>query len=153
MRGNILYRLIYFRVLQTAQFYLFWCLFWSTPSTLKIAKSSPPQIKLQVYSVTNLTGVLVKKDNSCYVNSLANSVSGANRPAIIVLQMYFLKSLAFILIWNFSTLLFRDEVKMKRKNKKKQQYIHMKQTVLSALADRIAQLKKITTLFFNHSIC
>ena len=43
MRGNILYRLIYSGVLQSAQFYLFMWLFWRTPSTLKIAKSSPPQ--------------------------------------------------------------------------------------------------------------
>ena len=43
MRGNILYRLINSRVLQSAQFYLFSWLFWRTPSTLKIAKSSPPQ--------------------------------------------------------------------------------------------------------------
>ena len=43
MRGNILYRLIYSGVIQTAQFYLFMWLFWRTPSTLKIAKSSPPQ--------------------------------------------------------------------------------------------------------------
>ena len=44
MRGHILYRLIYSGVLQSAQFYLFMWLFWRTPSTLKIAKSSPPQI-------------------------------------------------------------------------------------------------------------
>ena len=43
MRGNILYRLIYSGVLRSAQFYLFKWLFWRTPSTLKIAKSSPPQ--------------------------------------------------------------------------------------------------------------
>ena len=43
MRGNILYRLINSRVLQSAQFYLFRWLFWRTTSTLKIAKSSPPQ--------------------------------------------------------------------------------------------------------------
>ena len=43
MRGNILYRLIYSGVLQSAQFYLFMWLFWRTPSTLKIAKSSPPR--------------------------------------------------------------------------------------------------------------
>ena len=43
MCGNILYRLIYSGVLQSAQFYLFMWLFWRTPSTLKIAKSSPPQ--------------------------------------------------------------------------------------------------------------
>ena len=42
MRGNILYRLIYSGVLKSAQFYLFMWLFWRTPSTLKIAKSSPP---------------------------------------------------------------------------------------------------------------
>ena len=42
MRGNILYRLIYSGVLRSAQFYLFMWLFWRTPSTLKIAKSSPP---------------------------------------------------------------------------------------------------------------
>ena len=42
MRGNILYRLINSGVLQSAQFYLFRWLFWRTPSTLKIAKSSPP---------------------------------------------------------------------------------------------------------------
>ena len=44
MRGNILYRLIYSGVLQSAQFYLFIWLFWCTPSTLKIAKSSPPLV-------------------------------------------------------------------------------------------------------------
>ena len=44
MRGNILYRLIYSGVLQSAQFYLFMWLFWRTPSTLKIAKSSPSQL-------------------------------------------------------------------------------------------------------------
>ena len=44
MCGNILYRLIYSGVLQSAQFYLFMWLFWRTPSTLKIAKSSPPQV-------------------------------------------------------------------------------------------------------------
>ena len=38
-----LHRLIYSGVLQSAQFYLFMWLFWRTPSTLKIAKSSPPQ--------------------------------------------------------------------------------------------------------------
>ena len=43
MCGNILYRLIYSGVLQSAQFYLFMWLFWRTRSTLKIAKSSPPQ--------------------------------------------------------------------------------------------------------------
>ena len=32
----------YSGVLQSAQFYLFMWLFWHTPSTLKIAKSSPP---------------------------------------------------------------------------------------------------------------
>ena len=37
-----LHRLIYSGVLQSAQFYLFMWLFWRTPSTLKIAKSSPP---------------------------------------------------------------------------------------------------------------
>ena len=42
MRGIILYRLIYSGVPQTVQFYLFMWLFWHTPSTLKIAKSSPP---------------------------------------------------------------------------------------------------------------
>ena len=42
MCGNILYRLIYSGVLLSAQFYLFMWLFWRTPSTLKIAKSSPP---------------------------------------------------------------------------------------------------------------
>ena len=44
MCGNILYRLIYSGVLKSAQFYLFMWLFWRTPSTLKIAKSSPPLI-------------------------------------------------------------------------------------------------------------
>ena len=44
MCGYILHRLIYSGVLQSAQFYLFMWLFWSTPSTLKIAKSSPPQV-------------------------------------------------------------------------------------------------------------
>ena len=44
MRGNILYRLIYSGVLRSAQFYLFMWLFWRTPSTLKIAKSSPPPV-------------------------------------------------------------------------------------------------------------
>ena len=43
IRGNILYCLIYSGVLQSAQFYLFMWLFWRTPSTLEIAKSSPPQ--------------------------------------------------------------------------------------------------------------
>ena len=50
MRGNILYRLIYSGVLRSAQFYLFMWLFWRTPSTLKIAKSSPPQIYMMVVS-------------------------------------------------------------------------------------------------------
>ena len=40
-----LHRLIYSGVLQSAQFYLFMWLFWRTPSTLKIAKSSPPLFK------------------------------------------------------------------------------------------------------------
>ena len=44
MRGNDLYRLIYSGVLQSAQCYLFMWLFWCTPSTLNIAKSSPPQV-------------------------------------------------------------------------------------------------------------
>ena len=44
MRGNILYRLIYSGVLQSAQFYLFRWMLWRTPSTLKIAKSSPPLV-------------------------------------------------------------------------------------------------------------
>ena len=44
MCGNNLYRLIYSGVPQSAQFYLFMWLFWRTPSTLKIAKSSPPQV-------------------------------------------------------------------------------------------------------------
>ena len=44
MCGNILYRLIYSVVLQSAQFYLFMWLFWRTPSTLKSAKSSPPLV-------------------------------------------------------------------------------------------------------------
>ena len=48
MRGNILYRLIYSGVLQSAQFYLFMWLFWRTPSTLKIAKSSPPRMKFDL---------------------------------------------------------------------------------------------------------
>ena len=43
MCGNNLYRLIYSGVPQSAQFYLFMWLFWRTPSTLKIAKSSPPR--------------------------------------------------------------------------------------------------------------
>ena len=43
MHGNILYRLINSGVLQSAQFHLFRWLFWRTPSTLKIAKSSPPR--------------------------------------------------------------------------------------------------------------
>ena len=44
MRGNILYHLLYSGVLQSAQFYLFMWLFWRTPSTLEIAKSSPPLV-------------------------------------------------------------------------------------------------------------
>ena len=48
MRGNILYRLIYSGVLQSAQFYLFMWLFWRTPSTLKIAKSSPPLVSVSL---------------------------------------------------------------------------------------------------------
>ena len=40
-----LHRLIYSRVLQSAQFYLFMWLFWRTPSTLKLAKSSPPMVQ------------------------------------------------------------------------------------------------------------
>ena len=44
MCGTILYRLIYSGILQSAQFYLFMWLFWLTQSTLKIAKSSTPQI-------------------------------------------------------------------------------------------------------------
>ena len=44
MRGNILYRLIYSGLLQSAQFYLFTWLFWRTQSTLEIAKSSPPLV-------------------------------------------------------------------------------------------------------------
>ena len=47
MRGNILYRLINFGVLQSAQFYLFRWLFWRTSSTLKIAKLSPPLMTSQ----------------------------------------------------------------------------------------------------------
>ena len=56
MRGNILYRLIYSGVLQSAQFYLFMWLFWRTPSTLKIAKSSPPlsYMKLTKYDEAQL---------------------------------------------------------------------------------------------------
>ena len=46
MRGNILHRLIYSGVLQSAQFYLFMWLYWRTPSTLKIAKSSPPLVSV-----------------------------------------------------------------------------------------------------------
>ena len=42
--GNTLYRLIYSGVLQNVQVYLFRWLFWSTPSALKNAKSSPPQM-------------------------------------------------------------------------------------------------------------
>ena len=44
MRGNILYRLNHSGILQSAQFYLFMWLFWHTPSTLKLAKSSPPHV-------------------------------------------------------------------------------------------------------------
>ena len=64
MCGNILYRLIYFGVLQSAQFNLFKWLFWRTPSTLKIAKSSPPlatisnstRLSVRIYAcVYNLT--------------------------------------------------------------------------------------------------
>ena len=51
MCGNILYRLIYSGVLQSAQFYLFMWLFWRTPSTLKIAKSSPPLEKFEIRAV------------------------------------------------------------------------------------------------------
>ena len=43
-RGNILYRLIYSGVLQSAQFYLLMWLFLRTPSTLKVAKSTPPLV-------------------------------------------------------------------------------------------------------------
>ena len=59
MSGNILYRLIYSGVLQSAQFYLFMWLFWRTPSTLKIAKSSPPQIKHRDSSIP-VTPIWVK---------------------------------------------------------------------------------------------
>ena len=51
MCGNILYRLINSVVLQNAQFYLFMWLFWRTPSTLKIAKSSPPHISQRLSSI------------------------------------------------------------------------------------------------------
>ena len=44
-----LHRLIYSGVLQSAQFYLFMWLFWRTPSTLKIAKSSPPKDNIQLF--------------------------------------------------------------------------------------------------------
>ena len=54
MRGNDLYRLIYSGVLQSAQCYLFMWLFWCTPSTLNIAKSSPPLKK----------SILTKEDKS-----------------------------------------------------------------------------------------
>ena len=42
MCGNILYRLIYSGVLQSAQFYLFMWLFWRTPSTLKLLNQVRP---------------------------------------------------------------------------------------------------------------
>ena len=48
MHGNDLYRLFYSGVLQSAQCYLFMWLFWCTPSTLNIAKSSPPHVKSNI---------------------------------------------------------------------------------------------------------
>ena len=56
MRGNILYRLIYSGVLLSAQFYLFMWLFLRTPSTLKIAKSSPPQSKGKAHLQYDIQG-------------------------------------------------------------------------------------------------
>ena len=44
-----------FRSTQTAQFYLFMWLFWRTPSTLKIAKSSPPMSKFGGVEVNKQT--------------------------------------------------------------------------------------------------
>ena len=64
MCGKILHRLIYSGVLKSAQFYLFMWLFWRTPSTLKIAKSSPPlvtPISLQVENPTHRTVVAPEK--------------------------------------------------------------------------------------------
>ena len=62
-----LHRLIYSGVLQSAQFYLFMWLFWRTPSTLKIAKSSPPQAGVIwgviKYVITNLKINNFKKKN------------------------------------------------------------------------------------------
>ena len=60
MCGNILNRLIYSGLLQSAQFNLFMWLFLRTPSTLIIAKSSPPL----VIPNTNLYMCLLEAPNS-----------------------------------------------------------------------------------------
>ena len=49
MCGKILHRLIYSRVLQSAQFYLFKWLFWRTPSTLKIVNQVSPTVLHQEF--------------------------------------------------------------------------------------------------------
>ena len=64
-----LHRLIYSGVLQSAQFYLFMWLFWSTLSTLKIPKSSPPQYWAgRVYDLYNyyMTGTPEGSTESFY---------------------------------------------------------------------------------------
>ena len=66
MCGNILYRLIYSGVLQSAQFYLFLSLFWRTLSTLKIAKSSPPLVS------QNKLAAFVKAINKSAQNETRN---------------------------------------------------------------------------------
>ena len=58
MRGNILDRLINSGVFQSAQFYLCRWLFWRTPSTLNIAKSSLPLI-IAVFLTLSITNGIV----------------------------------------------------------------------------------------------
>ena len=73
-----LHRLIYSGVLQSAQFYLFMWLFWRTPSTLKIAKSSPPYIFIQLMYYKN--DHLAKQ--SIFVRCLMSSLASTTTPTL-----------------------------------------------------------------------
>ena len=86
MHGNILYRLINTGVLQSAKFYLFRWLFWRTPSTLKIAKSSPPMVSGQ------LTQAFIQTDDQAityltkYLRSFCTPKSAHNNSHVILLK-------------------------------------------------------------------
>ena len=89
MCGNMLYRLIYSEVLQSAQFYLFMWLFWRTPSTLKRTSDSLNE-ELPIKKKKEKS---FKKKDSFSIKKIVESTLELSAKAFFSLDKYLLKNM------------------------------------------------------------